>query len=149
MASGCGPGNGVRRPPDPMAIIDKNARAKLDSHGRRTRIGFPGAVRSTPAPAHIMTGSAFLSAEHQPVLLDAVLQQLDPKPGGRYCDATLGLGGHAQALLEHSSPDGRLIGLDRDRDALQAAAVRLATFGDRVSLVHAPFSQVQKVLSDL
>ncbi|MEA2701172.1 MAG: rRNA (cytosine1402-N4)-methyltransferase [Myxococcales bacterium] len=96
-----------------------------------------------------MTGPAPPFSEHQPVLLDAVLQRLDPKPGGRYCDATVGLGGHAHALLERSGPDGRLIGLDRDEQALRTAAVRLASFGDRVSLIHAPFSQVGRVLADL
>lgn len=98
---------------------------------------------------HLMTGLAPPFSEHQPVLLDAVLQYLDPKPGRDYCDATLGLGGHAQAVLERTGPDGRLIGLDRDRDALRTAAVRLGSFGNRVSLIHAPFSHVGKVLTDL
>jgi 16S rRNA (cytosine1402-N4)-methyltransferase len=96
-----------------------------------------------------MTGPALSFSDHQPVLLDAVLQHLAPSPGGRYCDATVGLGGHASAVLERSGPDGRLIGLDRDQEALRTAAVRLASFGDRVSLIHAPFSQVGKVLDDL
>ncbi len=77
------------------------------------------------------------------------MQHLAPHPGGRYCDATVGLGGHARAVLERSAPDGRLIGLDRDREALRTAAVRLASFGDRVSLIHTPFSQVRRVLADL
>ena len=96
-----------------------------------------------------MIGPAPPPLEHQPVLLDAVLQHLDPRPGGRYCDATVGLGGHARAVLERTAPDGRLIGIDRDQDALRAAAARLASFGDRVALVHAPFSQVRRVLTDL
>ncbi|HVR60640.1 MAG TPA: 16S rRNA (cytosine(1402)-N(4))-methyltransferase RsmH [Polyangia bacterium] len=96
-----------------------------------------------------MTGQAPPPLEHQPVLLDAVLQYLDPHPGGRYCDATVGLGGHARAVLERAAPDGRLIGIDRDQEALREAAVRLASFGDRVSLIHAPFSQVRRVLTDL
>ncbi|HEY2901688.1 MAG TPA: 16S rRNA (cytosine(1402)-N(4))-methyltransferase RsmH [Polyangia bacterium] len=96
-----------------------------------------------------MTGPALSFSDHQPVLLDAVLQHLAPAPGRRYCDATVGLGGHARAVLERSGPDGRLIGLDRDQEALRTAAVRLASFGDRVSLIHAPFSQVGKVLNEL
>lgn len=96
-----------------------------------------------------MTGPAPPPVEHQPVLLDAVLQYLDPHPSGRYCDATVGLGGHAQAVLERTAPDGRFIGIDRDQDALRVAAARLAPFGDRVSLIHAPFSRVRPVLADL
>ncbi|HXU00789.1 MAG TPA: 16S rRNA (cytosine(1402)-N(4))-methyltransferase, partial [Polyangia bacterium] len=49
---------------------------------------------------------------HAPVLLDEALAWLAPKPGGVYCDATLGAGGHAFAVLERSAPDGRLVGLD-------------------------------------
>ena len=47
---------------------------------------------------------------HVPVLLDEVIGLLDPKPGGRYCDATVGRAGHARALLERSTPNGRLVG---------------------------------------
>jgi 16S rRNA (cytosine1402-N4)-methyltransferase len=86
---------------------------------------------------------------HLPVLLDEVLTWLDPKPAGRYCDATLGLAGHARAVLERSAPDGRLIGIDRDPTAVEAARAALEPFGDRVTLVHARFSQVGEVLSRL
>jgi 16S rRNA (cytosine1402-N4)-methyltransferase len=88
-----------------------------------------------------------MSDVHEPVLLNEVLDWLAPRPGGRYCDATVGLGGHAQAILDRSAPDGRLIGIDRDRDALASAGTTLARFGDRVTLVHSPFSQVQEVLT--
>jgi 16S rRNA (cytosine1402-N4)-methyltransferase len=74
---------------------------------------------------------------------------LAPKPGGRYCDATLGAGGHAFAVLERSSPDGRVIGLDRDPAALATAGARLESFGERVSLVHARFSDARAVLERL
>jgi 16S rRNA (cytosine1402-N4)-methyltransferase len=59
----------------------------------------------------------------------------------------VGLGGHAREILRRSAPDGRLVGLDRDRDAIVAAGATLAEFGDRVTLVHTPFSQVQEVLT--
>ena len=72
-----------------------------------------------------------------------------PKPGGRYCDATLGAGGHARAVLERSAPDGRLVGLDRDPAALATAGARLEPFGDRVTLVHARFSEARAVLERL
>lgn len=86
---------------------------------------------------------------HVPVLLEEVLTWLDPKPAGIYCDGTLGLGGHAAAILERSAPDGRLIGIDRDPAALEAARVALRPFGDRVTLVHARFSHAREVLDRL
>jgi 16S rRNA (cytosine1402-N4)-methyltransferase len=81
--------------------------------------------------------------------LSEAIAWLAPKPGGRYCDATVGAGGHALALLEQSSPDGRLIGLDRDPNAIATAGDRLQPFGDRVTLVHAPFSDARAVLERL
>jgi 16S rRNA (cytosine1402-N4)-methyltransferase len=90
-----------------------------------------------------------VAAAHLPVLLEEAMAWLAPKPGGRYCDATLGAGGHAQALLERSAPDGRLIGLDRDPAALATAGARLQPFGDRVTLVHARFSEARDVLARL
>jgi 16S rRNA (cytosine1402-N4)-methyltransferase len=74
---------------------------------------------------------------------------LRPRSGGVYCDVTLGGAGHATRLLEASAPDGRLIGLDRDEDALAAARERLAPYGDRVTLVHAPFAETRAVLEAL
>ena len=89
------------------------------------------------------------SAAHLPVLLDEVVAWLAPRSGGVYCDATVGLGGHAQAVLEKAAPDGRLIGLDRDPDAIAAARTALESFGDRVTLVHARFSEARQVLDRL
>ena len=89
------------------------------------------------------------SAQHLPVLLDEAMAWLDPKPGGRYCDATLGAGGHTLAVLERSAPDGRVVGLDRDPNAIAAAGARLQPFGDRVTLVHARFSEARAVLERL
>jgi 16S rRNA (cytosine1402-N4)-methyltransferase len=88
-------------------------------------------------------------AAHLSVLLDEAMTWLAPRAGGRYCDATLGAGGHAQAVLERSAPDGRLIGLDRDPAALATAGERLQPFGDRVTLVHARFSEARAVLERL
>ncbi|HVY40881.1 MAG TPA: 16S rRNA (cytosine(1402)-N(4))-methyltransferase RsmH [Polyangia bacterium] len=86
---------------------------------------------------------------HAPVLLDEVLTWLAPRPGGRYCDGTLGLAGHGRAILERSAPDGQLIGIDRDQSALDLARVALQSFGDRVTLVHARFSEARAVLERL
>jgi 16S rRNA (cytosine1402-N4)-methyltransferase len=84
---------------------------------------------------------------HLPVLREEVLAWLAPRPGAVYCDATVGYGGHARAILDASAPDGRLVGLDRDRDALAAAAANLSGYGDRVQLVHGPFSRLAEVLA--
>ena len=90
-----------------------------------------------------------MAGAHLPVLLEEAMAWLDPKPGGRYCDATLGAGGHSRAVLERSAPDGRLIGLDRDPAAVATAGALLEPFGDRVTLVHARFSEAQAVLERL
>lgn len=87
--------------------------------------------------------------EHTPVLLDEVLEQLDPRAGGVYADVTLGGGGHAKAILERSSPDGRLIGTDRDPSALEAASAALSGFGDRATLRKARISELPEVLASL
>ena len=89
------------------------------------------------------------SGGHLSVLLEEAMTWLAPKAGGRYCDATVGAGGHALALLERSAPDGRLIGLDRDPAALATAGAQLERFGDRVTLVHARFSEARAVLERL
>lgn len=85
--------------------------------------------------------------EHEPVLLDEVMELLSPRPGGIYCDATVGGGGHAEKVLEASAPDGRLIGIDRDPAAIEAARKRLARFGDRVSILHGRFSDLESLLA--
>ena len=101
----------------------------------------------TPAPS--ARDDVSRQSAHAPVLLDEALTWLAPRPGGRYCDATLGMAGHAQAILDRSAPDGRLIGIDRDPNALAQARLTLEPFGDRVSLVHARFSQAREVLERL
>jgi 16S rRNA (cytosine1402-N4)-methyltransferase len=73
-----------------------------------------------------------------------VLQQLRPERGGLFVDCTVGLGGHARALLEAGA--GRLLGLDRDRDALSRAQTTLAPWQDRVELVHADYRSIVEVL---
>ncbi|MCC7178683.1 MAG: 16S rRNA (cytosine(1402)-N(4))-methyltransferase RsmH [Acidobacteria bacterium] len=83
-------------------------------------------------------------AEHVPVLVDEVRSLLDPARGGMFVDGTVGLGGHARMLLEGGAD--RLIGLDRDRDALAVARGTLAGFGDRVELVHADYRSLDEVL---
>lgn len=90
-----------------------------------------------------------LTSYHTPVMLDEVVEALQPRPGMVFLDGTVGGGGHAEALLERSSPSGRLIGLDMDDEAIAAAAERLARFGERVRLVRANFSEMKTVCEDL
>ena len=85
---------------------------------------------------------------HTTVLRDEVVGWLQPRPGGRYLDGTLGLGGHTEAILE-AQPDCTVLGLDRDREALEHAGPRLAPFGDRAILRHSSFSHFEAALDEL
>jgi 16S rRNA (cytosine1402-N4)-methyltransferase len=88
---------------------------------------------------------------HVPVLLDRILELFDPALSGRpavLVDATLGLGGHADALLA-AHPELTLIGLDRDPNALAMSRERLARHGDRVHLVHTVYDGIQEAIGDL
>jgi 16S rRNA (cytosine1402-N4)-methyltransferase len=79
---------------------------------------------------------------HLPVLVDEVLTSLAVGPGSSVADCTVGGGGHAERLLETTSPDGRLLGIDADRAAIAEAERVLARFGDRVVLRHANFEAI-------
>jgi len=95
------------------------------------------------------TGDA--ASRHQPVMLERVVELLAPAlgvEGAVLVDGTLGMGGHAHALLD-ACPDAVLVGIDRDREALALAGERLARFGDRVHLVHAVYDQLARALADL
>ena len=83
-------------------------------------------------------------ATHVPVLLDEVRSLLQPERGGTFVDCTVGLGGHARMLLESGAT--RLIGIDRDTDAIAIAKVELEAFADRVTFVHADYREVADVL---
>jgi 16S rRNA (cytosine1402-N4)-methyltransferase len=83
---------------------------------------------------------------HEPVLPAEVVALLQPARGGLFVDCTTGLGGHGALLLEHGAT--RLLGLDRDPDALALAAERLQPFGERVELVHADYRQLGRVLDE-
>jgi len=81
---------------------------------------------------------------HVPVLTAEALQYLQPGRGGLFVDCTIGLGGHTRALLEGGAT--RVIGLDRDPAALTAAGAALASWGDKVELVHADFRMLDAIL---
>jgi 16S rRNA (cytosine1402-N4)-methyltransferase len=78
-------------------------------------------------------------------MLHEAIEGLTVRPGGRYVDATIGLGGHAEAILDAASPGGRLLGIDRDPAALAACATRLERFEGAVDLAHGNFSEVDSL----
>ena len=86
-----------------------------------------------------------MDARHLPVLLAESLAWLDPARGGLFVDATLGLGGHAEALLE-AAPTACLLGVDRDSEALELAGARLARFGARVELAQGDFRDLERLV---
>jgi len=83
--------------------------------------------------------------EHIPVLYHEVLAFLRPRPDGRYLDATLGAGGHTAGILEASAPTGRVLGFDRDPEAIEFARQRLEQFGDRVTFVNASYAEMARL----
>lgn len=86
---------------------------------------------------------------HQSVLLTEVVEQLNIRPDGRYVDGTLGMGGHAEAILRRLGPRGRLLGLDVDPDALKRAESRLQPFEDQTITRQVNFRGLQGVLQSL
>lgn len=83
---------------------------------------------------------------HEPVMTEEVVTALDPARGGLFVDCTVGAGGHARALLQAGAE--RLLGLDRDAEALPAAAAALRPWADRVDLVHADFRTLDDMLAE-
>jgi 16S rRNA (cytosine1402-N4)-methyltransferase len=83
-----------------------------------------------------------MARAHEPVLLAEALAMLAVKPGGLYVDGTVGLGGHAAAILDAGAPDARLLGFDRDAETMEHAREALARHGDRVRFVHADFREI-------
>jgi 16S rRNA (cytosine1402-N4)-methyltransferase len=125
-------------------------------------VGSPSRVRPAP-PAHRpewergqlrrravadpRTASDAHGARHIPVLVEETVAVLAAASSGVWIDCTVGLGGHATALLSRDSGEMRLIGFDRDTEALEVARTRLAPFGDRVRLVHADYADMEAHLA--
>lgn len=88
----------------------------------------------------------YASEYHVPVLVREVLEQLVVVPGGRYVDGTLGGGGHTAAILEASGPNGRVLSIDRDPEAIAAAKARLGELAERVTFVQGNYSQAAEYI---
>jgi 16S rRNA (cytosine1402-N4)-methyltransferase len=86
---------------------------------------------------------------HTSVLIQESMGLLKPRPGECYLDGTLGGGGHAEEILLRSIPDGRVLGLDWDEDAVRAAGQRLSRFGDRLTVRQANFDQAKEILAHI
>jgi 16S rRNA (cytosine1402-N4)-methyltransferase len=86
---------------------------------------------------------------HIPVMLHEAVDLLDCRPGGVYVDGTLGGGGHAYEILKRTSPDGILIGIDCDSDALESSRKKLESFGRRSILVNSNFVEMKSILEDV
>lgn len=85
---------------------------------------------------------------HVPVLLNEVLEGFQLRANLHVIDATLGGGGHAQAVLEATAPDGKLLGLDQDAEAIAESKRRLQPFGKRVTIVHSSFDELSSVIHE-
>ena len=86
-----------------------------------------------------------MAVEHIPVMLDEVIEGLRINPEGIYVDATVGMGGHSEAIADRLTT-GKLIGIDKDRYALQRSADRLSRFGEKVTLLFGDFTDIRSVL---
>jgi len=92
-----------------------------------------------------MSLEEMLAPAHTPVLLNETIEALAVQPGGRYIDCTLGSGGHAAAILDHSSPGGQLLGIDADPEAIKVARARLEDYGSSVLLINENFVNLEAI----
>ena len=86
---------------------------------------------------------------HIPVLTQEILNYLNLKKGGVYIDCTLGGGGHSKAILENIYPQGSLVGIDQDKEAIETAKEELKSYIDKVKLIKGNFKNLDGILSDL
>ena len=85
---------------------------------------------------------------HIPVLTNEVILVLDPKPNQNFIDATLGFGGHAKLILKKTAPEGKLLGIEQDIEALKASEKNLEDFGERFSYYHGNFTNLGLIIRD-
>ncbi len=91
-----------------------------------------------------------MQTQHVPVMLEEVLKFLRPAPGGHYIDGTVGGGGHTEAILERTAPDGKVLGIDTDVQALARVRERLAesVSSGRLVLAHGNFAELARIVNE-
>ena len=104
----------------------------------------PGCFRGLPQVLHAPQEE--MDEVHTPVLINEVVESLRPKSNGLYVDGTVGLGGHAAAILQMCAPDGRLLGIDLDSEALAIARQRLRIYTGQFTLVRGNFADLDRIL---
>lgn len=87
-----------------------------------------------------------MSLQHQPVLLNEVIEYLNPQPGENFIDCTLGGGGHAEAILKKTAPDGKLIAIDLDVNALAIAKDKLVNYGKRIIYINDNYRNLENIV---
>ncbi|MEO8973718.1 MAG: 16S rRNA (cytosine(1402)-N(4))-methyltransferase RsmH [Ktedonobacteraceae bacterium] len=92
-----------------------------------------------------------MQTQHVPVMPEEVLHYLHPQPGGHYIDGTLGGGGHTQAILEHCAPDGKVLGIDTDNQALERVRERFSAevSNGRLVLAHGNFADLARIVGEV
>jgi len=85
---------------------------------------------------------------HKPVLINEVLQALNPAKNQNFVDCTIGGGGHAEAILERIGPKGKLLGMDWDPEAIARVQTRLESYKDRLVLYNASYTHIKEVVYD-
>lgn len=105
-------------------------------------ISFGAVVRGWPGLAFSTCDNKDASVLHSPVLVAETVEWLSVGPGRVYLDGTVGEGGHAEAVLEASGPDGVVLGIDRDPRSVDAARRRLTGYGDRAQIVHGNYAEM-------
>lgn len=96
-----------------------------------------------------MKGTGTVEFVHKSVLLKETIDSLNIKPDGIYVDGTLGGGGHAYEVCRRLGEHGRFIGIDQDAEAIEAASLRLAEFGDKVTIVRSNYADIDDILKSL
>ena len=159
LRQGEGP-EAVTRPADPVQPTTRRVRVPFAAGPRPARWKAPTPLasrrarsgetsrRAPPAGGRTVSGAEGLPSSHRPVLVDLVVELFAPVPPGVVVDATLGGGGHAEALLD-AHPHLSVLGLDQDPDAIAAATARLARFGDRVTVRRTRFDEIARVVAEV
>src|SRR5712675_435865 len=124
-------------------------RSSPSSNSSRCRTRTRTSWRAWGSERAAFVRSAMEQSTHLPVLLREVVAALGCRPGGKWVDGTVGAGGHAEAILRATAPDGRLVGCDRDPGALAAARRRLEPFAPRVDLHVADHRSLPALLDGL